>query len=83
MAVKCQICQLSKMSSVSNMFNYIKRQIYSGKHSDSEHFEHEMSSLRQATGEIWREKKEIKTFIHCPKKRGEKIKQDTFMILAR
>ena len=64
------------------MFNYIKRQIYSAKHSDSEHFEHEMSSLRQA-GEIWREKKEIKTFIHCPKKRGEKIKQDTFMILAR
>ena len=52
------------------MFNYIKRQIYSGKHSDSEHFDHEMSSLRQATVEIWREKKEIKIFIYCPEKKG-------------
>ena len=28
-------------------------------------------------------KKKLRHFIHCPKKRGEKIKQDTFMILAR
>ena len=42
-----------------------------------------MSSLRQATGEIWREKKEIKTFLYCPEKRGDKIKLDAFMILAK
>ena len=28
-------------------------------------------------------KKEIKTFIYCPEKRGEKIKQDAFMMLAK
>ena len=53
------------------MFNYIKRQVYSGKHSDSEHFEHEMSSLRQATGEIWREKKKLR-HLYTVRKKGVK-----------